>query len=55
MKDVNPGLSSDDRQRILKAVQDCIDAIDNKTKSPDAAETHIRNQLLKIRAEVERK
>ena len=52
MKDADPGLTSDDRARILKAIQDCIDTIDGKTDSPDQAERSIREQLLRIRAEV---
>ncbi len=52
MKDADPGLTSDDRSRILKAIQDCIDTIDGKTHAPDQAEQRIREQLLRIRAEV---
>lgn len=52
MKDANPGLTRDDRDRILKALQDCIDTIDGKTNSPDAAEKNIRDQLVRIRNEV---
>jgi hypothetical protein len=52
MKDANPGLSREDRNRILKAIQDCIDTIDGKTKSPDKAEANIREQLIRIRNEV---
>jgi hypothetical protein len=52
MKDANPGLTSDDRNRILTAVQDCLDTIDGKARTPDEAEQRIREQLLRIRAEV---
>ena len=52
MKDAHPGLTREDRDRILKAIQDCIDTIDGKTNDPDAAEKHIRDQLVRIRSEV---
>jgi hypothetical protein len=52
MKDAHSGLTSDDRQRILKAIQDCIDTIDRKSNELDEAEQRIRAQLLQIRTEV---
>jgi hypothetical protein len=53
MENDTPGLSSDDRQRILKAIQDCIDTIDLKTNDPEDFERRIRDQLLHIRTEID--
>jgi hypothetical protein len=53
MEHATPGLSSADRQRILKAIQDCIDTIDQKTNDPEEFERRLRDQLLQIRAQVD--
>lgn len=52
MKDANPVLTSDDRKRILKAIQDCIDTIDGKAVNPDEAEQRVRAQLVRIQSEI---
>jgi hypothetical protein len=53
MENTTPGLSRDDRQRILQAIQDCIDTIDQKTNDPEEFERRIRDQLLQIRAQMD--